>query len=114
MLKPAQRASIATANSADLRGKRVAMVLFSFYPEDPRPRRAAEALVSCGMIVDLICLRENKEEAKVDVWNGVNIRRVSIQKRRGGVFGYFYQYAAFLVLSSLIILARSLGHRYDV
>jgi len=114
MLKPAQRASVATANSADLRGKRVAMVLFSFYPEDPRPRREAEALVNCGMKVDLICLREQSTEPRRDVYNGVNIRRLPVTRRRGGVFGYLYQYTTFLILSFSTVAFRSLAERYDL
>jgi len=100
--------------SPSLKGKRAAMVLFSFYPEDPRPRRAAEALVSAGMSVDLICLREGKEDAKREVFNGVDIRRVPVNKRRGGVMGYLYQYSAFLFMSSWIIAVRSLNRRYDL
>jgi len=100
--------------SPSIKGKRAAMVLFSFYPEDPRPRRAAEALVSAGMSVDLICLREGKEDAKREVFNGVDIRRVPVNKRRGGVMGYLYQYSAFLFMSSWIIAVRSLNRRYDL
>src|SRR6186713_1347346 len=90
----------ASAASFPLRGKHAAMVLFSFYPEDPRPRRAAEAFVSVGMSVDMICLRENNQEAKREVFNGVNIRRVPITRKRGGVLAYLYQYTAFLLLTS--------------
>jgi glycosyltransferase involved in cell wall biosynthesis len=107
-------ASDVSGSPSPLRGKHAAMVLFSFYPEDPRPRRAAEALVSSGMSVDLICLRENKEEPKSEVFNGVDIRRVSVNKRRGGVFGYLYQYTAFLLITSWIIALRTLGRRYDL
>src|SRR5215831_21395618 len=87
------------APAPHLRGKRVAMVLFSFYPDDARPRRAAEALVACGMHVDLVCLRENSADRKIEVWNGVRIRRVPMTRRRGGVLGYVWQYAAFLLAS---------------
>jgi glycosyltransferase involved in cell wall biosynthesis len=66
------------------------------------------------MSVDMICLRENKEEAKHEVFNGVNIQRVPVNKRRGGVLGYLYQYAAFLLMSSWIIAVRSLSRRYDL
>ena len=38
-----------------LAGKKAGMVVFSLYPADPRPRRAAEALLKEGMQVDLIC-----------------------------------------------------------
>src|SRR5947207_839876 len=97
-----------------LRGKRVAMVLFSYYPDDPRPRRAAEALVECGMSVDMICLRENPGDVKHESFNGVDIRRVPVTRQRGGMFRYFYQYSAFLLISSAIILMRSLRRRYDL
>src|SRR5512139_3957169 len=83
------------AISHRLRGKRVAMVLFSYYPADPRPRRAAEALADSGMSIDLICLRENGQDPKWELFNGVNIRRVPIARRRGSVSGYLYQYSAF-------------------
>jgi glycosyltransferase involved in cell wall biosynthesis len=97
-----------------LRGKRVAMVLFSFYPDDARPRRAAEAMVACGMHVDLVCLRENSTDRKTEVWNGVRIRRVPMTRRRGGVLGYLLQYTAFLLSSSWIVAMRSLRQRYDL
>jgi len=45
-----------TGNSSRFAGKRVAMVTFSPYPFDPRPRRAVDALVAEGASVDLICL----------------------------------------------------------
>ena len=112
-MKTVQDTNIAVADSTNLHGKRVAMVLFSLYPEDPRPRRAAEALVNIGMAVDLICLRE-KPEPKTGVWNGVNIRRLPVTRRRGGVLGYFYQYAAFLILSSVVVALRSIVKRYDL
>jgi glycosyltransferase involved in cell wall biosynthesis len=102
------------AAPSPLRGKHAAMVLFSFYPEDPRPRRAAEALISAGMSVDLVCLRESTEDAKREVFNGVDIRRVPVNKRRGSVLGYLYQYSAFLLMSSWIIAVRSLSRRYDL
>lgn len=101
-------------SNPQLGGKRAAMVLFSYYPSDPRPRRTAEALVGCGMSVDLICLREGEKDRRRECFNGVNIRRVPISRRRGGVLGYLYQYCAFLFLSSLIILLRSMKCRYDL
>lgn len=97
-----------------LHGKRVAMVMFSYHPADPRPRRAAEALVSQGMTVDMICLREDSRQAKREVLNGVDVRRVSIARRRGGVFGYVFQYSAFLLMASVIIAMRSLIRRYEL
>ena len=54
------------------------------------------------------------EDAKREVFNGVDIRRVPVNKRRGSVLGYLYQYSAFLLMSSWIIAVRSLSRRYDL
>ena len=102
------------ANSQTLQNKHVAMVLFSYYPSDPRPRRAAEALAGAGMTVELICLRQSAKDLKHEKLRGVEIRRVPISRRRGGILGYLYQYLAFLLISSLIIAGRSISRRYDL
>src|SRR6478736_3181554 len=48
--------------SLRLAGKRAVAVVFSNYPSDPRPRRAAEALVQEGASVEVICLRESDQQ----------------------------------------------------
>ncbi len=105
---------ITASTDWQLCGKRVAMVTFSFYPGDPRPRRAAEALVAKGMSVDLICLAESGQDAKREVRNGIDIVRIPIKRRRGSAVTYAYQYTAFLATVSLIIAARSVVRRYDL
>ena len=62
----------------------------------------------------MICLREEGKDRKREVLNGVDIRRVPIKRRRGGVFGYIHQYSAFLLISSAIFAVRSLTRRYDL
>jgi len=88
------------------------MVVFSYYPADPRPRRAAEALVNEGMEVEVVCLKDG--EVKRQTLNGVKILRVPMRRRRGGMFEYVFQYAAFVVLSLAILAVRSLRRRYHV
>ena len=67
------------------------------------------------MAVDLICLREGPQDLKADSHNGVEIRRVPISRRRGGILGYLYQYVAFLLASSSIVVSRSVfRRRYDL
>jgi len=89
------------------------MIMFSFYPSDPRPRRAADALLKEGASVDLICLGE-RDFPKHEVLNGVNVRRVAVKHRRGGKFDYAYQYSAFILLSAAIVARRNLRRRYDL
>jgi len=93
--------------------KRVAMVTFSPYPFDPRPRRAIDALIAEGANVDLICLK-NDGAPKREARNGVNVWRLAIKHDRRGKFAYAYRYAAFILASSVIFGFRSLIHRYDL
>src|SRR3989338_9881362 len=81
-----------------LQGKRVAMVLFSYYPSDPRPRRAAEALVNEGMSVDLICLADRHDPHR-ETLKGVDILRVPLERRRSGRLTYVFQYLSFILIS---------------
>jgi glycosyltransferase involved in cell wall biosynthesis len=97
-----------------LRAKRAAAVVFSYYPTDPRPRRAAEALVREGMNVDVICLQENETDPRREQVNGVDVFRVPLRRRRGGSLGYVGQYATFLLSSLAILTARSFTRRYDL
>ncbi len=96
-----------------LHGKRVAMVTFSPYPADPRPRRAVEALLKEGMTVDLICPQDEKTQ-KRETLSGLDIVRVPITHRRGGALAYGYTYSAFILVSASILAIRSLRRRYDV
>ena len=87
--------------------------MFSFHPNDPRPRRALEAMAREGMFVDVICLRGEGSPGR-EVQGNVEVFRIPLKRRRGGMFAYFYQYAAFLLISSGILAWRSLTRRYDL
>jgi len=96
-----------------LRGKRAAVLLYSYYPADPRPRRAAEALAKEGVTVDLICLRENENEPTRETINGVSVFRVRRRRYRGDKRRYVNQYAAFILTSFAYLTVRSLTRKYD-
>ncbi len=108
--KPAMNNSTARR----LQGKRVAMVVFSSYPDDPRPRRAAEALAGEGMKVDLICLAEKDGDPRREVLNGIAIRRLPVTRNRGSVLRYCFEYIAFLLASAAILAKRCQARRYDL
>lgn len=95
-------------------GRRAAVLLFSEYPADPRPRRAAEALAQKGMAVDVFCLRGDSDEPKRETVSGVDIFRLSLKRRRGGKAGYVFQYGAFIVAAFAFLCRRSLWRRYDL
>jgi glycosyltransferase involved in cell wall biosynthesis len=88
-----------------------AVLLFSYYPADPRPRRAAEALAGEGMLVDVVCLRRDGERGRETV-NGVSVLRIPLKRRRGGALAYIVQYAAFILACGLVLAARSIRTRY--
>jgi glycosyltransferase involved in cell wall biosynthesis len=89
------------------------MVVLSSYPDDPRPRRAVEALVKEGAHLDLICAddeRSPKRERLVDL----EIFRIPIRHHRGGKLSYAYEYSAFVLMSAGILAWRSLWRSYDL
>ena len=100
-------------NKWRLRGRRAAVLLFSYYPADPRPRRAAEAMVKEGVTVDLICLQNNYHEPRREIINGVNVFRIPLKRHRGGKAKYISQYSAFILRSFASLALRSVIRRYD-
>jgi glycosyltransferase involved in cell wall biosynthesis len=97
-----------------LRGKRVAVVTFSHYPSDPRPRRAAEALAQQGMDVEVISIKQRPDEEGTGVFNGVRISRVPLKKSRGGKLAYISQYGSFIIAAFFVLAFRSLKRRYSL
>ena len=98
----------------NLRGKRAAVLLFSYYPWDVRPRRAAEALVNEGVQVEVICLRKSKDEPAREKFKGVDIIRLPLKRHRGGALAYVFRYSAFLAGAFIVLAARSLTRRFDL
>ena len=91
----------------------MAVVSFSAFPGDPRPRRAAEACAAAGMQVDVICLRD-EGNSKRESFAGIEVDRVSIRKSRSSMLWYVLQYFQFLAIVFLKLSARSITRRYDV
>jgi glycosyltransferase involved in cell wall biosynthesis len=105
--------NVRTAAGSVLQGKRVAMVTFSSYPADPRPRRALDALLGEGMSIDLICLWD-ENTLRREKSGKLDVLRVPIEHKRGGIFSYGYNYAAFIFVCSFILTMRALRRRYDL
>jgi glycosyltransferase involved in cell wall biosynthesis len=97
-----------------LAGKRAVAVMYSTYPADPRPRRAAEALAREGVGVEVICLRETDEELERESFGGVDITRIPLKHRRAGKFTYLAQYSSFILIAAGILASRALRQPYDL
>lgn len=91
-----------------------AVVLYSYYASDPRPRRESEALRRAGAAVDVICLRKNSSEAAFENINGVNVFRIPLKRRRAGKLVYILQYACFLAASFFLLSLWSFKKRYKL
>lgn len=91
----------------------MAMVTFSPYPFDPRPRRAIDALVKEGASIDLICLGGDNQPRR-QALDGVNILRIPLKHVRRGKFDYAFRYAAFISISSVIFALRTMARPYDL
>lgn len=89
------------------------MIVFAYYPADPRPRREAEALVKTGSTVDMICLRGPQEKAR-EVVNGVTVYRLPLRRKRGGKLRYLWQYSYFIFLAFWLVTTLHIRKRYDI
>jgi glycosyltransferase involved in cell wall biosynthesis len=89
-----------------------AVVLYSYYASDPRPRREAEALCAAGAAVDVICLRKDSSEPAYENIRGVNVHRIPLKRRRAGKLTYIFQYAWFLAASFCLLALWSFKKRY--
>ena len=93
-------------------GYSTAVILYSYYATDPRPKREAEALARAGMDVDVLCLRQNGSEPWREVINGVNVFHAPLKRRRAGKLVYMAQYGWFLFCAFVFLALRSFPKRY--
>lgn len=99
---------------APFTGMRAAVLLYSYYPSDPRPRRAAEALVGAGMEVDLVCLSESESQPQQEIVNGVHVFRMPLQRKRHSKLGYLKQYGHFIARCFGFLARRVPSRHYDL
>lgn len=95
-----------------VRRRRVALVTHSYYEEDPRVRRQAEAILAQGHAVDVIALRRPGDTGD-GVVDGVRVHRLDVQRHQGAGLGtYLGEYLAFFVRVALRLVRRQPSRRY--
>ena len=93
-------------------GVRVAMLAHSYYEEDPRVRREAEALVAAGHRVDVFALRRPGDPGTVTI-DGVVVHRLPVQRHQGAPLRvYLREYLSFFIRSMLALARSHIRHRY--
>jgi glycosyltransferase involved in cell wall biosynthesis len=111
---PGSGAANPSKQRVSLNGKRAAVILYSGFPSDPRPRRELEALVERGMFVDLICLAEDAEQPRRETIGLLTVTRIPIQHKRSGKIRYFWDYARFFLHAFRLLTMRSTRRHYDL
>jgi glycosyltransferase involved in cell wall biosynthesis len=90
------------------------MLAHSYYEEDPRVRREAEAVAATGRDVDVFALQRPGEPAGV-VLGGVNVRRLNVQRHQGARIGtYLREYLAFLLRAGWALTRAHRRRRYGL
>jgi glycosyltransferase involved in cell wall biosynthesis len=97
-----------------LTGKRIAVIVFTYFTSDPRVFREATALAGAGAEVDLFCLRKKAGEPRTERISGVEVTRAPVKKRRTGRLHYVKQYALFTFLAFFWLAGKVLRKRYDL
>jgi glycosyltransferase involved in cell wall biosynthesis len=93
--------------------KSACVLVQNVYDFDPRAKRKAEALVAAGFSVDVLALRP-PDGKKSYVLNGVNVRTVSLGKKRGSLPRYFLEYVTFFLWTFVRVPLQMLRKRYAV
>jgi len=93
--------------------QRVAMVVLSHYPHDPRVRREAEALERHGFAVDVFCIRGEKEEP-VEQRGNVTAYRITRLREKESILPYLWFSLIFLVQSFWALQRHSARTPYQL
>ena len=96
-------------------GRRICMLVYSFYESDNRVMRYARALVERGDEVDVIALSSGDDQPRFEVLDKVNVHRIQRRDRNEkGKFSYLYRLLKFCVKSSLCLSRLQLKRKYDL
>ncbi len=94
------------------RRRPVAMLVHSYYEEDPRVRRQAETLVRAGRPVDVFSLRRPGDPRRGTL-EGVSITRLDVQRHQGSpIATYLAEYTAFLARAAFALAGAHRRRRY--
>ncbi len=103
-----------TPHGPAARPPRVLVVTHSYYEEDPRVRRQAEALAAAGLSVDVLALRKPGSPGRERL-EGVEVHRLPVQRHQGAGIGvYLGEYAEFFVRVALAAIPLHARRHYDV
>ena len=98
--------------SPSRRRRPIAIVVHSYFEEDPRVRRQAASILESGRPVDVISLRRPGDPEVGDV-DGVRVHRLDVQRHQGaGIATYLAEYLAFFVRAAYRLARDHARRRY--
>lgn len=93
---------------------RIAMVVFSYYPADPRVRREAEVLERAGHSVDVLCLKK-KGEKNIESFGRIKAYRIMAgSENKESLLKYFALSSFFAAAALAKLVALSLKGRHQL
>ncbi len=93
---------------------KILMITHSYYPDDPRVKREANALRKAGYQIDVVCLKDVGER-RHEVIDGVRTYRLPIKRHRGkGFVTYLSEYLVFFFYATFKITGLFLWNRYQI
>jgi glycosyltransferase involved in cell wall biosynthesis len=89
------------------------MVVYSYFPDDERLRREAEALTYGGYQVSVLCLKYPKE-IREEIVFGVRVHRLSMSSTRASKLKYILLYTTFFIRAFFKLISLYLENKYHV
>ncbi len=89
------------------------MIAYSYYPQDSRIRKEAEALARNGYNVDIIC-NKNVKEKSFETIKHVNVHRINLEIKRGSKLRYIYQYSKFFHMARSKLNELAKKNNFDI
>jgi glycosyltransferase involved in cell wall biosynthesis len=109
------KTNLTDAQPSAATGRRICMLVYSFYESDNRVMRYARALVERGDEVDVIALSSGDDQPRFEVLDKVNVHRIQRRDRNEkGKFSYLYRLLKFCVKSALCLSRLQLKRKYDL
>jgi glycosyltransferase involved in cell wall biosynthesis len=94
--------------------RRIAIVTHSYFEEDPRIRREAEALIGAGWSVDVFALRR-PDDARTGELGGASVTRLDVGRHQGASLPvYLWEYLSFLLRAGWALTRAHRRRRYTV
>ncbi len=93
----------------------ICLIVHNYYDIDPRVRRKAGSLIDAGYCVDVIAMRPtSRNKKRMYELDGVHVFTLPLQKKRGSIARYIFEYFAFFIMAFLKVSVMMLRKKYKV